>query len=94
MESHLTDIEYDILNAIYFVEPFEHILAECTAPPNIVADVLKQLIHKKYVVAMRFDEDKQEYSRSFIYDSDNMNAYAYLATKEGLMAHNSLNSNI
>lgn len=85
----LTDIEYDILNAIYFVEPFENILAECNAAPNVVADVLKQLIHKKYVVAMRFDEEKQEYSRSFIYDSDNMNAYAYLATKEGLLAHNS-----
>ena len=55
MESQLTDIEYDILNAIYFVEPFENILAECNAAPNVVADVLKQLIAKKYVVAMRFD---------------------------------------
>ncbi|MBP9187560.1 MAG: hypothetical protein KBE91_10290 [Bacteroidia bacterium] len=89
IESQLTDIEYDILNAIYFVEPFRHILAECNAAPNIVADVLKQLIHKKYVVAMLFDDEKGEYSRSFIYDSDNMHAYAYLATKEGLMAHNS-----
>jgi hypothetical protein len=90
MESQLTDIEYDILNAIYFVEPFDNILAECKAAPNVVADVLKQLIHKKYVVAMRFDEQQQEFVRSFIYDSDNMNAYAYLATKEGLFAHNSM----
>lgn len=89
MEEQLTDIEYDILNAIYFVEPFENILAECKAPANIVADVLKQLIHKKYVVAMRFDEETQEYVRSFIYDSDNMHAYSYLATKEGLLVHNS-----
>ena len=85
MESQLTDIEYDILNAIYFVEPFENILAECNAAPN----VLKQLIAKKYVVAMRFDEEQQEYLRSFIYDTDNMHAYAYLATKEGLLVHNS-----
>ena len=90
MESQLTDIEYDILNAIYFVEPFDNILAECKAAPNVVADVLKQLIHKKYVVAMRFDEQQQEFVRSFIYDSDNMNTYAYLATKEGLFAHNSM----
>ncbi len=89
MSNELSDIEYDILNAIYFVEPFENILAECSAAPNVVADVLKQLIHKKYVVAMRFDEAQQEYVRSFIYDTDNMYAYAYLATKEGLLAHNS-----
>jgi hypothetical protein len=37
---------------------------------------------------MKWDEEKREYVRSFIYDSDNMNAYSYMATKEGLMAHN------
>ncbi len=89
MESALNELEWDILNAIYFVEPFENILAECKAPAPIVADALKQLIHKKYVVAMRFDETSQEYVRSFIYDSDNMYAYRYLATKEGLIAHTS-----
>ncbi|MCZ2140980.1 MAG: hypothetical protein LC096_06260 [Bacteroidia bacterium] len=90
MNEKLSDIEYEILDAIYFVEPFDKILSECNAPANIVADVLKQLIHKKYVVAMRFDEVEQEYVRSFIYDTDNMHAYAYLATKEGLLAHNGI----
>ncbi len=89
MENQLSDIEYDILNAIYFVESFEHIVEECPAPPAVIADVLKQLIHKKYVTPMRWDEEKTEYVRSFIYDTDNMNAYHYLATKEGLLAHNS-----
>jgi hypothetical protein len=89
MHEPLTDIEYDILNAIYFVEPFQNILDECKEPEPIVADVLKQLIDKKYVTPMQFDEEKQEYVRTFFYDSDNMRAYSYLATKEGLMAHNS-----
>jgi len=86
--SELSEIEFQILDAVYFVEPFANIVAECDAPEKIVADVLKQLIHKKYVVAMRFDEKENEYVRSFIYDTDNMHAYAYLATKEGLLAHN------
>jgi hypothetical protein len=88
MNEPLTDIEYDILNAIYFVESFEHILEECKEKPAIVADVIKQLIHKKYIVPMRWDEEKTEYIRSFIYDTDDMRAYHYLATKEGLIAHN------
>lgn len=88
MSEQLSDIEYDILDAVYFVEPFGNILAECPYPANVVADVLKQLIAKKFVVAMRYDEQSGEYLRSFIYDTDNMHAYSYLATKEGLLAHN------
>lgn len=89
MTERLSDIEYDILNAVYFVEPFENILKECNEKEPVIADVLKQLIHKKYIVPMKWDEEKSEYIRSFIYDSDDMRAYNYLATKEGLIAHNS-----
>jgi len=85
----LTEIDYDILNSIYFVEPFDKILEEVNYPPNVVADCLKSLISKKYVVALLWDDTKQDYVRSFMYDSDNMNAYSYLATKDGLLAHNS-----
>jgi hypothetical protein len=89
MQEPLSELEYDILNAIYFVEPFSTLIEECNAPEKIIADVLKQLIAKKYVTPMAFDHDKQEFIKTYFYDSDNMNAYSYLATKEGLLAHNS-----
>jgi hypothetical protein len=89
MIAELDDVEYEILNCLYFVEPFEKLLEELNFPSNIIADVLKTLIQKKLVVAMKWDEQTQDYKRSFIYDSDNMHAYSYLATKEGLLAHNS-----
>jgi hypothetical protein len=89
MIPEIDDLEFDILNCLYFVEPFEKILEEVPHTPAVVGDVLKTLIHKKMVVAMKWDEEKQDYLRSFIYDSDNMHAYSYLATKEGLIAHNS-----
>jgi hypothetical protein len=88
MQYELSEIDFDILNVLYFVEPFSKILEEVDAPPKIVADCLKQLIAKKMVVAMRFDEQKQDYVKSFIFDSDDMHAYSYLATKDGLLAHN------
>jgi hypothetical protein len=89
MSEPLSDIEYDILNAIYFVEPFQTIKEECRAPEKVVADVLKQLIARKLVSPMQFDEEKQEYVRTYFHDSDNMHAFHYLATKDGLLAHNS-----
>jgi len=89
MNNLLNDIEFDILGAVYFVEPFEHILEECNEKTAVVADVLKQLIHKKFIIPMKWDEEKKEFIRSFIYDTDDMRQYHYLATKDGLMAHNS-----
>lgn len=88
MDSELSDIAHDILNCLYFVEPFDRIVEECGIDRNIVADELKQLIARRLVSPMRYDEVEKEYIRSFIYDSDNMNHYSYLATKDGLMAHN------
>jgi hypothetical protein len=85
----LTDVEFEILNVIYFVEPFDKIVEEVNIPENILADALKFLIDHKLAVAMRWDEHKHDYTRSFIYDTDNMRAYAYLVTKDGLLAHNS-----
>jgi hypothetical protein len=85
--SKLSDVEFDILNSLYFVEPFEKILEEVDFPTNIIAATLKQLIAIKYVTAMKWDEKTNDYVRSFIFDSDDMYAYRYLATKEGLMAH-------
>lgn len=89
MDLTLNDIEWEILNALYFVEPFQHVLDEVKQPAPIVADCLKQLIHKKYVVALAWSDEKQDYVKTFMYDSDNMHSYHYLATKDGLMAHNS-----
>ena len=84
----LTDVEFDILNVSYFIEPFEKIVEEVTAPENIVADSLKFLIEHKLVTAMKWDEKHSVYKRSYIYDSDNMYAYSYQVTKDGLIAHN------
>ena len=82
-------IEYEILNCLYFVEPFDKITEELSYPPTVVRDVLRNLIHKKLVVAMLWVEEIQDYKKSFIYVSDNMFAYSYLITKDGLLAHNS-----
>ena len=84
----LTDVEFDILNTVYFVEPFDKIIEEVKFPEKIVADSLKFLITHKYVSAMKWDAKKGTHVRSFIYDSDNMRAYTYIITREGLLAHN------
>lgn len=90
MDEELSDIAQDILNSLYFVEPFDKIVEECKADRNIVGAELKELIAKRLVTPMRFDEERSEFVRSYIYDADDLSAFHYLATKDGLMAHNGL----
>lgn len=84
----LNDIQFKILDAVYFVEPFANILEEVEEPKAVLIDELRTLIDRGWIQVMAYDETRGDYQRSPIYDSDHMEDYAYLATKEGLLKHN------
>ena len=76
------------MDSVYFVESFEHIVEEAETPVPIVVDELRTMIDRGLIQVMQFDEEKGDYFRTAIFDSDNMHQYHYLATKDGLMKHN------
>ena len=82
----LTETEMDILNVLYFTETYQNILEEVDAEPRIIKDCLRQLIDANLVTPMAANE-KGEYERSAFYDADDMTAYQYVATRDGLLAH-------
>lgn len=87
MDQGLSEHEFAVLDCLYFVEPFDKIVEETGLTPAIVGDVLKTLIHKKWVVPMAYKPDTDDYISTFFYDSDHMGEYRYLATREGLLKH-------
>lgn len=88
MKEPLTDLQFDILDSIYFVEPLENILEEVDEPRPVVLDELKNMIDKGWIQVMAYNEEAGDYTRTNIFDSDNMQEYRFLATKEGLLRHN------
>ncbi|MCS7029397.1 MAG: hypothetical protein NZ519_11595 [Bacteroidia bacterium] len=84
----LTPLQYEILDKIYFVEPFHRIVEEVKSPANVVADELKNLIAKQWVQVLKYDEQIKDYIKTEIYDIDNLEDYFFLITKEGLLKHN------
>ncbi|MEZ4847892.1 MAG: hypothetical protein R3B93_04560 [Bacteroidia bacterium] len=46
------------------------------------------MIDRGWIQVMMFDEEKNDFVRTSIYDTDHMEEYHYLATKTGLMKHN------
>lgn len=88
MSEPLNDIQFDILDALYFVEPFEKLREEVSSPLPVIIDELRTLIDKGWVQVMIYDEDAHDYVRTGIFDSDHLEEYHFLATKEGLLKHN------
>lgn len=88
MSYELTDIQFQILDSLYFVETFAHIVEEANEPPAVVKDEIRTLIDKGLVQVMMFDEEKGDFRRTTIFDADNIQDYSFLATKDGLLKHN------
>lgn len=86
----LTTVQFDIIDSIYFVEPYANILEEVDKPEPEVRDELKTLLDRGYVNVFTFDKDSGDYLKAPIYDLDNLQDYYFLASKDGLMKHNGM----
>ena len=84
----LNELQFDIIDCLYFVESYENILEDVSKPEPIVRDELRTLIDRGYVNVLIFDEENGDYKKTAIFDSDNMKDYHYLASKDGLLKHN------
>jgi hypothetical protein len=84
----LNELQFDIIDCLYFVESYENILEDVGKPEPFVRDELRTLIDRGYVNVLIFDEEGGDYHKTAIFDSDNMQDYHYLATKDGLLKHN------
>ncbi|MDW7690904.1 transporter [Flammeovirgaceae bacterium SG7u.111] len=84
----MSDIEFDVLDELYFVTPFEKLLEELTVKDEELKTCLLGLLEKKWVKCFKsMDEEAPEHKLDF---DNKYKTYAYLATKEGLLAHNRL----
>ncbi|MEM7374884.1 MAG: hypothetical protein AAF587_40200 [Bacteroidota bacterium] len=84
----MNDLQFQILDSLYFVESFANVLEEAGEPVPIVVDELRTLIDKGWIQVMEFDQEQNDYVRTAIFDSDHLENYHFLATKDGLMKHN------
>jgi hypothetical protein len=83
----MTDREYEILDALYFTVSFEYLEKELNTAPTILRDELISLINKGWVKCLEkiSEQEIEEVERIKM----NYKEYNYLASKKGLMAHNS-----
>lgn len=82
----MTDVEFDVLDELYFVQSFQYLLGELELEEQELKEVLRSLINKGWVKCFLNMHD-EVWSDELQLDKK-YNEYFYLATKAGLMAHN------
>ncbi len=88
MNEELTELQFQILDSIYFMESLVNIIEEAEMPRAIVIDEIRTMIDRGWIQVMAFDEEAGDFNRTGIFDNDNLDEYKFLATKDGLMKHN------
>ncbi len=85
----MTDLEFDILDELYFVETFENLHKRLNLDKILLKDSLKQLLNIGWIKC--FSENREEIFTdltNFTGFEQKFDKYSYLATKAGLTAHN------
>ncbi len=82
----MTDEEFDVLDELYFVIKYGDLLEETGLPSEQLIQVLQSLYSKGWIKIMETVDD--ELSASEIDLKNSAGSYFFLATKSGLLAHN------
>jgi len=82
----MTDLEFDVLDELYFVIGFESLLEATELEEHELYNCLKGLVSKGWVKC--FIGMDEELPLSKVALDTNYKNYSYLATKKGLLAHN------
>jgi hypothetical protein len=83
----MSDLEFDILDELYFVTPFNSLQQTLQMGEDVLKSALYELIGKGWVKC--FHPGSIEVVTEELHYQENFRRYHYLATKAGLLAHNS-----
>lgn len=83
----MTEAEFDLMDELYFVQPFSYLKESLEWEDGLILSTLESLYDQGYVKCL--DDPDTERFGAVDLKSEGKNLF-FLATKKGLMAHNTL----
>lgn len=83
----MTDLVFNILDELYFICSFDDIIRQTQIENNVLKHELWLMIENGLVRTL---ENEEEINISLADFTSNFKKYHYIATKKGLMAHNTI----
>jgi len=84
----MSDLEFDVLDELYFVQSFDQLKLTLDWEDDLLRDTLRKLLNKKWIRC--YLHPNEEIFGDDIDFEPSYRKYYYLASKEGLFAHNSI----
>ncbi len=83
----MTETEFDVLDELYFLTAYQSLVQRVEITEDKLKETLKLLLEKGWIKCYSSPMDEMEFQK-MEFERDYLN-YHYLATKAGLLAHNS-----
>ncbi|WP_026950972.1 hypothetical protein [Algoriphagus mannitolivorans] len=83
----MSDEEFDLLDELYFVQPFEYLQSSLGWEDELILKTLDSLYQKGMIKCLTQPDDERFDVVNIVQEGKNL---FFLATKKGLMAHNTL----
>jgi len=83
----MTENEFDLMDELYFVQPFQYLKEALGWEDDLILSTLQSLHQSGYVKCLKSPDDEIFENVNLALEGRN---FYYLATKNGLMAHNTL----
>ena len=87
----LTASEFLVLDELYFVSSYHEILERITMDEPLFRSALTGLLEKGFIVQMKYDDDHNDFEKLEQPDLTSLERSSFVATREGLLIHNSRN---
>ncbi|MBS0000979.1 MAG: hypothetical protein KFF73_18490 [Cyclobacteriaceae bacterium] len=84
----MSDLEFDVLDELYFVQPYEQLRSTLSWDDDMLRDTLEKLLDKGWIRC--YINPSEEIFKVDIDFEISYRNYFYLASKAGLFAHNSI----
>ena len=82
----MTDLEFDVLDELYFVLDFDQLQSELELEEMVLVETLEMLYQKEWIRCYTSHDQEVEAGQANI--KGKFQEYLYLASKKGLLAHN------
>jgi hypothetical protein len=83
----MTDLEFDILDELYFIQPFQELRKNVRMEEKELLVGLRGLLSKGWLRCFTAPDEEVHFEENTF--NKDYHQYYYLASKEGLLAHNS-----
>lgn len=85
----MNELEFQIMDEVYFLCSFQQLLQVFGCNDEKLSDSLVELLKKDFIQQLVFDDDEKDYLKLESPDFSRIKSASYVATKKGLLEHNS-----